>query len=182
VDNLKGVIMNYQDRMYNMAVPSLEIRNQVLKSTYLLLALSMIPTAIGALFGINMSFMFSIIIFFSVLAIGLNTALPAALYKGLVNQNVPVTLATQISQLPPTSALFAALLGYNPMKTLIPSNVLSSIPNANSSVITGNEFFPNLISEPFSNGLKIVLVVGTVMAIIAALASSIKEKKVENKN
>ncbi len=50
--------MNYQDRMYNMAVPSLEIRNQVLKSTYLLLALSMIPTAIGALFGINMSFMF----------------------------------------------------------------------------------------------------------------------------
>lgn len=50
--------MNYQDRMYQMAVPSVEIRNQVLKNTYFLLALSMIPTAIGALFGINMSFMF----------------------------------------------------------------------------------------------------------------------------
>jgi len=44
--------------MYQMAVPSAEIRQQVLKNTYLLLALSMIPTAIGAMFGINMSFMF----------------------------------------------------------------------------------------------------------------------------
>ncbi len=125
----------------------------------------------------NMSFMFSIIIFFSVLAIGLNTALPAALYKGLVNQNVPVNVANQISQLPPTSALFAALLGYDPMKTLIPANILSSIPKANSSVIVGDEFFPNLISQPFSDGLKTVLIVGIIMAFIAALASAIKEKK-----
>lgn len=50
--------MNYQSQMYQMAVPSAEIRQQVLKNTYLLLALSMIPTAIGALFGINISFMF----------------------------------------------------------------------------------------------------------------------------
>jgi modulator of FtsH protease len=50
--------MNYQQQMYQMAVPSAEIRQSVLKYTYLLLALSMIPTAIGALFGLNMSFMF----------------------------------------------------------------------------------------------------------------------------
>ncbi len=50
--------MNYQNQMYQMAVPSAEVRQQVLKNTYLLLALSMIPTAIGAVFGINMSFMF----------------------------------------------------------------------------------------------------------------------------
>ncbi|TXJ02702.1 MAG: BAX inhibitor (BI)-1/YccA family protein [Neisseriales bacterium] len=41
-----------------MAAPSAEIRQQVLKNTYLLLALSMIPTAIGALIGVNMSFAF----------------------------------------------------------------------------------------------------------------------------
>lgn len=48
---------NYQQQ-YQMAMPSAELRQQVLRSTYLLLALSLIPTAIGALFGINMSFMF----------------------------------------------------------------------------------------------------------------------------
>ncbi|MCX8514809.1 MAG: Bax inhibitor-1/YccA family protein [Burkholderiales bacterium] len=50
--------MNYQSQNYQIATPSNEIRMQVLKNTYFLLALSMIPTAIGAIFGINMSFDF----------------------------------------------------------------------------------------------------------------------------
>ncbi|MBP9742983.1 MAG: Bax inhibitor-1 family protein [Burkholderiales bacterium] len=50
--------MDYQSQMYQMMMPSLQIRQQVLKNTYLLLALSMIPTAIGALLGINMTFAF----------------------------------------------------------------------------------------------------------------------------
>lgn len=37
---------------------SAESRLKVLRSTYLLLALSLIPTGIGAIFGINLSFMF----------------------------------------------------------------------------------------------------------------------------
>ena len=49
---------NYQQQQYAMATPSQNVRMQVLRSTYLLLALSMIPTAIGALIGVNMSFMF----------------------------------------------------------------------------------------------------------------------------
>jgi len=50
--------MNYQNNVYQMAAPSLEIRQQVLRNTYLLLALSLIPTAIGALLGISLSFAF----------------------------------------------------------------------------------------------------------------------------
>lgn len=49
---------NYQQQQYQMAMPSAEVRNQVLRYTYLLLAISMIPTAIGALIGVNLSFMF----------------------------------------------------------------------------------------------------------------------------
>ncbi len=49
---------NYQQQQYAMATPSQSVRMQVLRSTYLLLALSMIPTAIGALIGVNMSFAF----------------------------------------------------------------------------------------------------------------------------
>ena len=50
--------MNYQSQMYQTAAPSAEIRQEVLKNTYMLLALSLLPTAIGALLGINFSFMF----------------------------------------------------------------------------------------------------------------------------
>lgn len=50
--------MNYQYNAYEMAAPSVEIRQKVLRNTYLLLALSLIPTAIGALVGINLSFIF----------------------------------------------------------------------------------------------------------------------------
>lgn len=39
-------------------VPDVSVRQQVIKNTYFLLALSLIPTAIGALIGINLSFMF----------------------------------------------------------------------------------------------------------------------------
>lgn len=49
---------NYQQTQYQTAVPSSAVRNQVLRYTYLLLAISMIPTAIGAMIGYNLSFMF----------------------------------------------------------------------------------------------------------------------------
>lgn len=34
------------------------------------------------------------------------------------------------------------------------------------------EFFPNLISKPFIDGMQIVLYVGAFMALIAAVASA----------
>ncbi len=45
-------------RQYVVATPSNELRLQTLRNTYLLLALSMIPTAFGALVGVQMSFTF----------------------------------------------------------------------------------------------------------------------------
>lgn len=45
-------------RQYVVATPSNELRLQTLRNTYLLLALSMIPTAFGALVGVQMSFAF----------------------------------------------------------------------------------------------------------------------------
>jgi modulator of FtsH protease len=49
---------NFNNYQYQNAMPSAQIRNEVLRNTYLLLALSLIPTALGAVFGVNMSFMF----------------------------------------------------------------------------------------------------------------------------
>ncbi len=50
--------MNFQNQVYQNNFLDATKRNEVLRNTYLLLALSLIPTAIGALIGINMSFMF----------------------------------------------------------------------------------------------------------------------------
>lgn len=121
---------------------------------------------------INVAFMFSMVIFFSLLVTGISTTLPSALYNGLVAQNVSSATATQISRLPPTEALFAAFLGYNPMKTLIPADVLSALPKENMEMILGTNFFPNLISKPFIDGMQIVLYVGAFISLIAAIASA----------
>jgi MFS family permease len=130
---------------------------------------------------INMSLMFSIIIFFTLLTVGFGSALPNALYKGLVSQDVPSAIALQISKLPPTSALFAALLGYNPMQTLLPQNATQYIPKANLTVITGDSFFPNLIAQPFIDGMRTVLIIAAIMAGIAALASALGSKHQRSK-
>lgn len=140
------------------------------------------PEQRGATSGIratftNMSFMFSMVVFFSLLIVGFSFGLPGALYKGLVSQSVPAAAAQAISRLPPTSALFAALLGYNPMQTLLPQNVAQGIPKANLTVITGNFFFPNLIAQPFLQGMHYVLIIAAIMSAIAALASAFGGKR-----
>lgn len=125
----------------------------------------------------NVSFMFSIVVFFSLLVFGLGAALPAALYHGLISQSVPANAALTVSKLPPTSALFAALLGYNPMDSLIPAGVKANIPAANYTTITGNDFFPDLVSAPFSDGLREVLIAAVIMSAIAAGASLFMGKR-----
>jgi ABC-type dipeptide/oligopeptide/nickel transport system permease subunit len=84
----------------------------------------------------------------------------------------PAALA--ISRIPPTAALFAAFLGYNPLQTIIPANVLNTVPKANQTVLLGTSFFPSLISVPFMQGMRTVLYAGAVMALIAAIASALK--------
>ncbi len=124
----------------------------------------------------NVSFMFSLVVFFSLLIVGVSTVLPAALYNGLIAQNVSSSTANMISSLPPSSALFASLLGYNPMKAILPQNVISSLPPNNANTILGTEFLPGLISKPFIDGMKIVLYTGAVMALVAAVASALRGK------
>ena len=119
----------------------------------------------------NVSTMFSIVIFFSLLTIGVSTGLPAALYKGLIAQNVPAQLALSVSKIAPSSALFASLLGYNPMDALIPQSSLSQLTAAEHQAITAPSFFSNLISAPFIYGMSIVMYFGAFISLIAAIAS-----------
>ena len=114
---------------------------------------------------------------FTMVTIGLAAHLPTALFQGLTQAGVPANVATQVANLPPTGALFAAFLGYNPMKTLLPAAVLQQLPAASQALLLGKTFFPSLISAPFDDGLRIAFSISVALAIIAALASLLRGKR-----
>ncbi len=117
----------------------------------------------------------SIGVFFSLMIAGLASSLPATLTAGLRRQGVPPAIAHQIGTLPPVSSLFAAVLGVNPVQHLLASaDALASLPAASQHVLTGREFFPDLISAPFHQGLTIVFAVAAGLSVLAALASLLR--------
>ena len=80
-------------------------------------------------------------------------------------------MAHQVAQLPPVGSLFAAFLGYNPIAELLaPFHALQQ-PGVNAEVLTGQTFFPQLITEPFHSGLSVVFGVAAVLMLLGALAS-----------
>jgi len=119
----------------------------------------------------NSGMVVSIGVFFTLMIAGLAASLPGALDQGLLSHDVPATVANQVAHLPPVASLFAALLGYNPMASLLPASVLSSLPASQSAILTSKEFFPQLIATSFGQGLAVVFVAGAVMSLVAAWAS-----------
>ncbi|WP_101952922.1 MFS transporter [Mycobacterium sp. 3519A] len=139
--------------------------------------MSSVPAAErGAASGIRATFTnagmsLSIGTFFSLMIAGLAHSLPAALSSGLQQQGVAAGVAHQIADLPPVGSLFAAFLGYNPIAQLLqPSGALHQ-PGVNAATLTGNSFFPHLISGPFHAGLVVVFTAAAVMMVIGAAAS-----------
>ena len=119
----------------------------------------------------NVGFPISIGVFFSLMIVGLNTRVPQALYNGLIQSGVSTSVATELSKLPPVSYLFAALLGYNPLGTLLGPTVLNSLPADAAAKLTSRSYFPQLISASFHQGLLIVFTFSVVICLIAAAAS-----------
>jgi MFS family permease len=111
----------------------------------------------------------SIGIFFSLMIAGLAAALPRTLFSGLTAQGVPDNVAHDVANLPPVGSLFAAFLGYNPMQTLLaPSGALDVLSPHSQDVITGNRFFPQLMSGPFHHGLVVVFTAAAIMTLVGA--------------
>ena len=125
----------------------------------------------------NSGMVLSIGIFFSLMIAGLASTLPHTLGGSLVAQGVPAADASRIAHLPPVGSLFAAFLGYNPIRTLLGPHVLSSLSSSHAAYLTGKTYFPQLISQPFMHGLRIVFSAATVMSLIAAAASWLRGSK-----
>lgn len=120
----------------------------------------------------------SIGIFFSLMVAGLSASLPGALKSGLLAHGVTNQVASAVAGTPPVGSLFAAFLGYNPIQALLePTGALASLSPADTAALTGKEFFPRLISEPFHDGLVIVFIAAAVMSFAGAAISLARGKK-----
>jgi MFS family permease len=133
----------------------------------------------GAASGMRGTFMnsgsaLSIGIFFSLMVAGLASSLPTSLRSGLTAQGVASDVAGQVADLPPVGSLFASFLGYNPIQTLLePLGTLDQLPAENATALTGKQFFPDLISQPFHDGLVVVFLAAAIMSLVAAVASAL---------
>jgi MFS family permease len=116
-------------------------------------------------------------LFFTLLVAGLNAKVPAAMLKGLVANGIPAANAAALSHVPPLGYIFAAFLGYNPLKTLLGPAVLSHLSAAQAAHLTSRAFFPTLIGPAFVSSLSIILGVAVVMSLIAAVASAFRGGK-----
>ncbi len=123
--------------------------------------------------GMNAGMVVSMGGFFTLMAVGLASTLPAALSGGLIGAGVTPGAAHAASHTSPVGLLFAAFLGDNPVHALVPHPGL----HADTAKIYGPHFFPNLIAEPFRHGLLIAFSASIIMLLIAAAASLMRGAK-----
>jgi EmrB/QacA subfamily drug resistance transporter len=118
----------------------------------------------------------SLAVFFSIVLIALASSLPGALASAVTNAGAP-QLAPVFQNIPPTNALFAAFLGYNPVASILgvlPPSAVSSIPQSTRTYLTGQTFFPNAIAPAFMSALRITFYIGAALSIVAAVASLLR--------
>jgi len=131
----------------------------------------------------NTGTMVSLALFFSIVISLLAGSLPEAFEVAFAKAGVP-QLGAECAQIPPTGALFAAFLGYNPVGSVIAqladstqtSSLLSTIPQSTLSYITGNTFFPTAIAPAFMSALQIAFYIGMGMSLAAAVSSLLRGK------
>jgi MFS family permease len=123
----------------------------------------------------NSAMVLSIGIFFSLMIVGLSGGLHASLFDGLTAHGVSRAAANKAASLPPVATLFAAFLGYNPIKTLLGPG-LSAVSPHQQHILLGHSFFPSVISAPFSSALSSAFTFGLAACVVAGLASLVPAK------
>jgi MFS family permease len=127
-------------------------------------------------------------IFFTILIVAMTGVLPHSLFSGLTSAGVNTSVAKSLSSLPPTDAIFSALLGINPVSELITLlHISSQISPSALSAISAIKWFPGIFAPAFMSSLRKVFYVALAITLIGVLISYLREpfrKKngVEGKN
>ncbi|MGO3325876.1 MFS transporter [Gordonia sp. (in: high G+C Gram-positive bacteria)] len=117
----------------------------------------------------NAAMVLSIGLFFSLMIAGLSSSLPDAMFSGLTENGVPADQANAVANLPTVGILFAAFLGYNPIQELLAGS--GSMPGVDMGHLTGLDFFPHLISDPFADGLAAAFWFAVICCVLGAIFS-----------
>jgi MFS family permease len=113
-------------------------------------------------------------IFFTIVIASLSHNLGPALMTGAGQAGMPHALAQRIASLPPGAAIFAAMLGYDPISHLIPASLLAALPPAITTRITDPHFFAGLLAQPFVGGIRVALMVCVAMCVVAGVTSALR--------
>lgn len=113
----------------------------------------------------------SIGMFFTIVIVGLSGNLPTSFSNALTQSNA-TSLIPIFDSIPPTSAMFSAFLGYNPVATIIAhSSVTGTISQSVLNNIESKTWFPNALEPAFTFSLHLAFYIGALMAFIAAIIS-----------
>lgn len=119
----------------------------------------------------------SMVLFFTIIIFVLSFALPPTMESHLLALGIPHEQASKISHLPPTAALFAAFLGFNPLHSLVPGDILAALPPPVQTQLLSREFFPLIISEPLMEALRLSFYLAAGMLVVAAVASLLRGRQ-----
>ncbi len=119
-------------------------------------------------------------ILFTVVILSLSTSLPSAFAAAAAAVGAPQLGVSVFRNIPPTSALFSAFLGYNPMQTYLaslPSSLTSTLGTGAIATLTSNSWFPNAFAPAFMGSLRVAIYINATLAFAAAAASVVRGKR-----
>jgi MFS family permease len=122
----------------------------------------------------------SIAVFFTIILAALSGSLPSALSTAVSNAGAS-QLAPAFTSIPPTSALFAAFLGYNPVGSILSdprlAQIATTLPQSVTAYLTNQTFFPTAIAPAFMSSLREAFYIGAGLSVVAAVTSALRGKR-----
>jgi MFS family permease len=128
---------------------------------------------------VNSGFVLSMGMFFTVIVVGLTNAFPPALTSALAAAHA-TQLAPALGTIPPTGALFAAFLGYNPVQMILGGlspALLGTLAPATLATLTGVVWFPTTLAGAFMPSLALSFYIGAGISFVAAMLCAMRGEK-----
>lgn len=113
-------------------------------------------------------------IFFTIIIASLSHNLGPALESGATQAGLSSDIGQRMASLPPGAAIFAAMLGYDPISHVIPASLLANVPPGTAAQVMDPHFFASLLAQPFVEGIRVALMVCVIMCVLAGLTSALR--------
>lgn len=119
-------------------------------------------------------------VLFTTVILTLSSTLPAAFATAAAAAGAPQLSSSVFEKIAPTSALFAAFLGYNPMQAYLsslPASLTSTLSQTAVATITSMSWFPEAFAPAFMDAIRIAIYLNAALAFAAACASVVRGKR-----